>query len=226
MRNRTLVVTAVVSGLAGWSGISAILATPQQDLSRSIEIAQRRCTEDQWVLLIEPNHSTIGFSIPIMGGITKVTGKFTEVDCVICYDEEELTNSSVTLRIQAASVDTGIDMRDQDLETEKFFDVANSPEIVFESERIEKHDDGWYAIGSLSMRGASHQVELPFGFTGIQEHEGRPLVGIALSYTLNRHEFGVGSDWVHTAIPGFLGDEVTVDVFMYTRTGRRLDQLQ
>ena len=95
-----------------------------------LEIARQRCSANQWVLRIEPNHSTVGFSIPIMAGITRVTGKFTQIDCVICYTEDNIAASSVKLVIQAASVDTGIDGRDRDLTTEKFFDVANTPEIV------------------------------------------------------------------------------------------------
>ena len=197
------------------------------DLTCATEIAKERCSADQWVLLIEPNHSTIGFSIPIMGGITKVTGKFTDLFCVICYTEGDLTASSVKLVAQAASVDTGIDGRDRDLSTTKFFDVVNTPEIIFESERIEQRGNQWVAVGSLTIRGVTTPVESPFVLTGEQKGEGgRPMVGVALSYTLNRHDFGVGSDWVHSAIPGFLGDEVTVEVFMYTRSGRTLEELQ
>ena len=171
------------------STASAAEPAPGQgpDLTRATEIAKERCSADQWVLLIEPNHSTIGFSIPIMGGITKVTGKFTDLDCVICYTEGDLTASSVKLVAQAASVDTGIDGRDRDLSTTKFFDVVNTPEIIFESERIEQRGNQWFAVGSLTMRGVSAAVELPFVITGEQKDEdGRPMVGVALGYTMEK----------------------------------------
>lgn len=192
-----------------------------------LEIARERCSADQWVLRIEPNHSTVGFAIPIMAGITRVTGKFTEIDCVICYADDDIAASSVKLVIQAASVDTGIDDRDQDLGTEKFFDVANTPEIVFESDRLERRGDQWVAVGSLEMKGTARPVEIPFAVTGMETSDsGRPIVGVALEFTFDRHEFGVGSDWIHSAIPGFLGDEVTAEVFMYTRSGRKLAELE
>ncbi len=229
-----LIAAAVLSLFAPlYAGAHAPTAAPGPaaeqgpDLTRATKIATERCSADQWVLLIEPNHSTIGFSIPIMGGITKVTGKFTDLDSVICYTEGDLTASSVKLVIQAASVDTGLDGRDRDLSTTKFFDVARTPEIIFESERIEQRDKQWFAVGSLTMRGVTTAAELPFVLTGEQTNDdGRPMVGVALSYTFNRHDFGVGSDWVHSEIPGFLGDDVTVEVFMYTRSGRTLEELQ
>jgi hypothetical protein len=38
---------------------------------------------------------------------------------------------------------------------------------------------------------------------------------------VNRQDFGVGSDWRHSAIPNFLGDEATVEIFMWTRRGKK-----
>ncbi len=223
MSKRSLVAASL--SLQLFVATTAVVAQ-QPDRSRAIAIAEERCTADQWVLLIEPNHSTVGFSIPIMGGLTKVTGKFTRLDCVICYSDE-LGASSVKLVIDAASVDTGIDGRDSDLATEKFFDTDMTPLIVFESDSIEMRGNQWVAVGDLTMRGVSKRVELPFVLTGNSKNEaGRPVVGVALNYTFDRQEYGIGSDWVHSAIPGFLGDDVTVEVFMYTRSGRKIEELR
>ena len=83
------------------------------------------------------------------------------------------------------------------------------------------------AIGQLTMKGVTQPVEMPFAITGMETNDdGRPMVGVALSFAFDRHQFGVGSDWVHSGILGFLGDEVTAEVFMYTRLGRRLEELE
>ncbi len=178
----------------------------------------------QWVLRLEPNHSTASFSVPIVGGITKVMGNFRDFDVNIIYDEEDITKSSVSVRIKAYSIDTGIDMRDKDLRGPKFFDVINYPEITFQSKRIEKRGEGYVAVGDLSMRGVTKEIELPFVITGINwrgEEEKRPLLGVAVNWTVNRQDYGIGSGWQHSVIPNFLGDEVTIDIFIWTRSGRK-----
>lgn len=177
----------------------------------------------QWILDLEPNHSTVAFSVPIVGGLTTVTGNFRDFDVNITFNEEDITRSSVTATIKAYSIDTGIDMRDKDLRGPKFFDVSNHPEITFRSRRIEKRGEGYVAVGHFSMRGVTKEVELPFVITGLNwsGEEKHPSMGIAAEWKLNRQDYGVGSDWQHSAIPNFVGDEVTIQIFMWTRPGRK-----
>ncbi len=55
-------------------------------------------------LEIEPNHSTIGFSIPIAAGMTKVTGKFTGFEVGLIYDPEDPSKWSISAAIDAATI--------------------------------------------------------------------------------------------------------------------------
>ena len=48
---------------------------------------------------VDHNHSTIGFAIPILGGLSKVTGKFTDFDAEVVYDESDITKSSINATI-------------------------------------------------------------------------------------------------------------------------------
>src|ERR1700720_604098 len=84
------------------------------------------------------NHSTVGFSVPIMGGLSKVTGKFTDFQIRLSGDDADLSRGSVSATIQTASIDTGIVDRDKDLRSAGFFDAAKYPEIRFESRSIRK----------------------------------------------------------------------------------------
>lgn len=176
----------------------------------------------QYICPVEPNHSTVAFSVPIAGGITQVTGKFTEFSVEIVYDDEDLTKSSVNATIQAASIDTGIDARDKDLRGSQFFDVENHPEITFRSRRIEKRGDGHVAVGDLTMRGVTRPIELPFRITGVQRSEdGRPILGVSIRWKANRRDYGIGTGWQHTVIPNFIGDEIGVEIDLWTRRGRK-----
>lgn len=176
-----------------------------------------------FVLKAEPNHTTIGFIVPIAAGMTKVTGKFTRFDVELVYDAEEVARFRVKADIDASSIDTGIDDRDADLRGESFFDVARHPRILFESENIERRGDGYVAKGTLTMRGHTRPLELPFRVTSLNWHEGAPMVGVASEIAIDRNEYGIGSDWRHTLFPNFIGDDVEVEIFLWTRPGKRLE---
>lgn len=177
----------------------------------------------QWTFKLEPNHSTVAFSVPIAGGLTAVRGTFKDFDVELSYDEEHIEKSSVVAAIKAYSVDTDIDSRDKDLRGPKFFDVASYPLITFRSKRIEKRGDDLVAVGDLSIRGVTKEIALPFVITGFQWNDERtkPVLGIAAKYKVNRQDFGVGSDWQHSAIPNFIADEITIEINLWTRQGQK-----
>ena len=47
---------------------------------------------------IDRNHSTLGFAVPVAGGISKVTGKFTDFAVDLVWDDENPSASSVFRR--------------------------------------------------------------------------------------------------------------------------------
>lgn len=174
-----------------------------------------------WLFALEPNHSTIGFSVPIAGGLTRVGGAFTSFDADIVWEEDEPAAWSVMLRIDAASVDTNNEERDADLRGPRFFYASRHPRLLFRSRRIEKRGDRYLAIGDLTIRGVTRPVEIPFRITGVSRSDGRPLLGVSARWQLNRLDYGVGADWRHTAIPNFLGNEVAIAIDLWTTLGRR-----
>lgn len=176
---------------------------------------------------VEPNHSTIGFVVPIAGGITKVTGKFTDFKVTLSWNEpitkdSDLTKCSINAAIKAASINTGNADRDKDLQGAKFFDAQNHPEIAFQSKLVKKKDNEYLLVGDLIMRGKTKTVEMPVVVTGMSPTEdGRPVWGFSSRLKLNRKEFDIGTDWVHSAIPNFIGDEITVEIDLWTRPPKK-----
>lgn len=167
---------------------------------------------------VEKNHCTIEFSIPIAGGLTKVTGKFTDFDITIMYDENELSRSTVTATIKAHSIDTGIDGRDKDLCKPVFFDVEKYPEITFKSTRILKRGEENIAVGDLTMRGVVKEIELPFTVTKARlKPNDNSVLGISAQCKFNRQDFGVGSTFKHTMVDNLIGDEVTITIDLWTK---------
>ena len=166
---------------------------------------------------IDNNHSTVGFSVPILGGLSQVKGKFTDFAITVNNDEKDITKSSINVVIKATSVNTGIEARDRHLRTADFFDVEKFPEITFKSERIEKKGKQFVAYGPLTMRGVTKQIALPFTITGTYKNPNtnKMSVGYSAKMVLNRRDFGI--NYSRNDNPTFVGDNITVEIELVTR---------
>jgi len=166
---------------------------------------------------IDNNHSTVGFSVPILGGLSQVKGKFTDFAITLNNDEKDITKSSVSVVIKATSVDTGIEGRDRHLRNADFFDVEKYPEITFKSERIEKKGKQFIAHGPLTMHGVTKEIALPFTVTGTFKNPStnKMSVGYSARTVLNRRDFGI--NYSRQDIPTFVGDNITIEIELVTR---------
>lgn len=134
-------------------------------------------------------------------GIT-VDGTFTDFDLNIVYDPANIAASSFSGTIDVKSIDTGIDMRDEHLVGEEYFDASNHPKIVFKSTSIAKLTDGRLkVVGNLTIKATTKVVELivtPTILNGIQF--------FSTKLELDRMDYEVGeSSWV-------LSDDVTCEL--------------
>lgn len=89
---------------------------------------------------IDPGHSEVSFTVPHMM-VSKVRGRFGKFSGQIVTGEE-LTGSSVTATVEAASVDTGNERRDRDLRSAGFLDVETHPFWTFRSTCVRIDGDG------------------------------------------------------------------------------------
>ena len=174
---------------------------------------------------IDNNHSTVGFSVPIFGGLSQVKGKFTDFTITLNNDEKDITKSSVSVVIKATSINTGIEGRDRHLRNADFFDVEKYPEITFKSERIEKKGKQFIAHGPLTMHGVTKQIALPFTVTGTMKNpttNNVSAVGYSARIILNRRDFGI--NYSRRDNPTFVGDNITVEIDLVTRALDRKPQ--
>ncbi|MDQ1592275.1 MAG: hypothetical protein QOG71_2902 [Pyrinomonadaceae bacterium] len=162
-------------------------------------------------------HSNVGFSIPILGGLSHVRGKFSDFTVEIVYDDKDVTKSTVNAIIKAASIDTGIERRDAHLRNADFFDVEKFPEITFRSSRIEKKGKDFIAHGTFTMHGVSKEIALPFTINGVSKDEktGKTTLGATARTSVNRKDYGV--NFSRPDNPTFLGDVVEIELNVITR---------
>lgn len=166
---------------------------------------------------IDRNHTTIGFEAPVLG-ISKVTGKFADFrGAIVVHDPQDLTRSEVEVTIDTASIDTGIDERDQHLRTADFFDAGSHPHVTFISERVEKAGDGYRVIGDLTLRGVTRKISVPFRITHFEVSD---VVAAEARFTLDRSAYGVS--WSRVMDDGklFVGNEIEIEIYLLTRVGK------
>ncbi len=159
---------------------------------------------------IDPNHSSVNFSIPHMG-VSTVVGRFTSFDGKIVFDEKDVTKSSVTVIIKTASINTDVQRRDDDLRSANYFDAEKFPEITFQSKSVEKKGNDYVAHGTLTIHGVSRDVDLPFEFKGPVDAGRGKVMGAHASLTVNRQDFGVGK-----ATP-MIGSDVKIELYVEAR---------
>lgn len=140
---------------------------------------------------IDPVHSSANFAVKHMM-VSTVNGRFTDVEGTISYDPQDVTKSTVKAVIKTASVTTDNAQRDNHVKSGDFFDVAKYPEIKFESTKIEKRGEQLVAIGNLTIKDVTKQVELPFT-VNTAEVGGQKKLGADATLTINRMDYHV--DW-------------------------------
>jgi polyisoprenoid-binding protein YceI len=165
---------------------------------------------------VDTAHSTIGFSVPILGGLSTVSGKFSDFKADIVYDDRDVTKSSVNAVIKAASINTGIERRDAHLRNPDFFEVEKYPEITFQSKSIEKKGKQLIAHGTFTMHGVSKEIALPFTINGVQPaKDGKTVLGITARTVINRRDYNI--NYSRQDNPTFLGDNIEIVLSLSTR---------
>jgi polyisoprenoid-binding protein YceI len=162
---------------------------------------------------IDGNHSNVSFTIRHM--MSKVRGEMKVKEGWIETQEEDPSKARVEVVIDANSVDTGVEPRDNHLRSaDGHFDVANFPTITFKSKRIEGKDrSNFKVIGDLTIHGVTKEVTLNASFTGqAKDPWGNQRVGFSAETKLNRKDFNL--TWNQTLEAGgfLLGDDVKVEI--------------
>ena len=163
---------------------------------------------------VDKAHSTVSFKINHF--FTPVTGRFSEFDIDFVFDPNDLAGSKVKVVIKVNSVNTGNEKRDNDLRSDNFFGSKTYPEMIYESEKIERTDENEYMMhGKLTIKETTKDVAIPFTVLGTMDHprrKGVEIMSVKSELKINRNEYGVGTgDWIRTNV---VGDEITIQIFI------------
>ena len=189
---------AILSRIALTAGLAAALSLPAP------------AANSNWQ--IDPAHSSAQFSVRHMA-ISTVRGAFSKVTGSVVFDDKDVSKSTVEVTIDANSVDTRVPDRDNDLRSEKFFDVVHYPSITFKSKRVEQVAPGKLKVtGDLTIRGTTKEVVLDVeGPTApMKDPWGNTRNAATATTKINRQDLGV--KWNATLDNGgvVVGDDVSI----------------
>lgn len=157
---------------------------------------------------IDPMHSSAQFSVRHLG-VSTVRGAFSKVSGSAKYDPSDGSKTSLDATIEAASIDTRVDMRDKDLRSPNFLDVEKFPTITFHSKQAKASGSGKLQIlGDLTIHGVTKEVALDVDgpTAAIKDPWGNQRIGASATTKINRRDFGVNG------APGAVGDEITITI--------------
>jgi polyisoprenoid-binding protein YceI len=158
---------------------------------------------------IDPAHSMIAFKVRHLLGTAK--GKFSEFSGTIVVDRGHPEQSSVSVKISAASIDTGIVKRDEHLR-EGLFNVEKYPEISFKSRRVKQTGaNSGQIVGDFTMHGVTREITL-----NVQLASSGDTRWQVTTAPLRRSEFGLVFSKSAETVSG-IGDDVAVEIEIEAR---------
>lgn len=173
-------------------------------LATALALAPLSAFSAPWT--IDKSHTQIMFSVSHLG-FSNTNGIFREFDGEIDFDPENIGATSVSFTIQADSVDTFWERRDQHVKNADFLDVENHPTITFVSTDVEQTGDNTARVtGDLTLRGVTNAITFEATLNQLGPNPFRPQVEIAgftMTGEIDRTAFGVnfGAPAIGAVIP-------------------------
>jgi len=141
---------------------------------------------------IDPSHTTIGFTAR-HAMVANVRGSFGEIEGTLQLNGTNPEESTATIDISIASIDTGVTDRDAHLRSPDFFDAEKYPTMTFRSTRAEQlGGDSYRMMGDLTIRDVTRPVAIDLEFLGAStDPYGQERVGFEGTSALQRSEWGL-----------------------------------
>lgn len=174
-------------------------------------VAPAQAEVEKYVL--DPAHTQTLFFISHLG-FSHMPGRFGDVEGDFNYDKSDVSHSSVTVTMKAASVDTFHQKRNEHLKSPDFFNAAEFPDITFKSTKIEMTGDKTAKMtGDFTLLGVTKPITLDVTFNreGLHTFNKRDhIAGFSAIGSFKRTDFGMGFGM--PGKPGGIGDKVELRI--------------
>src|SRR5438270_1052876 len=161
---------------------------------------------------LDPAHTLVEFSAKHLM-ISTVKGRIAGVEGEIFIDEQEPANSTVEVTLDARTLDTRIEQRDQHLRSADFLDVEKFPIIKFKSTDIQGDEQNFKLTGDLTIRDITRPITLDVTFEGqTKDPWGGERIGFSAKGKIDRRDFGLTWNQLLETGGVAVGNEIKINV--------------
>lgn len=162
----------------------------------------------------DPAHSRLGFKVKHLT-VSEINGYFSDFSVTVTTTKADYSDAKISLTAKIASVNTGVEARDNHLKTADFFDAEKYPTLTFISTSLVKvpvkvKGAPQKAIlkGNLTLHGVTKPVVLNITYYGTVTNpmNQQTTAGFHISGTLKRSDFEIGAKFPDAVV----GDEITI----------------
>jgi len=171
-------------------------------------VAMQTTVFAQGVWKVDKMHSSLKFTVTHLA-VSDVDGVFKDFDVTITTNKPDFSDAKFDLVAQVASINTGVDYRDNDLKSDKFFNAAVNPTLTFTSTGITKTTPNHFKLtGNLTMHGITKTVTMDLWYRGtiVNPMSKGNDAGFQLTGTIDRTAFNIASGYPDAMI----SDNVTI----------------
>jgi polyisoprenoid-binding protein YceI len=141
---------------------------------------------------IDKVHSNVKFTVEHLV-ISEVEGYFKVFDGSIITTKADFTDAQIDFAVDVASINTEVEMRDNHLKSDDFFNAEKYPKMTFKSTAFKKISDKKYELtGDLTIRNVTKKVKFDVTYGGtVKDGYGNTKAGFKAKSTINRYDYGL-----------------------------------
>jgi len=158
---------------------------------------------------LDPAHSEVHFKVRHLV-IATVSGKFNKFSSTVTTEGDDFSTANIEFSVETASIDTGMEARDNHLRSNDFFNSEAFPNLTFKSTGVRSTSDGEYQLdGLLTIRDVTQPATLKVELGGIaKDPYGNTKAAFQVEGKVKRNEFGLTWNALTEAGGAVVSDEV------------------
>lgn len=142
----------------------------------------------------DPAHSRLGFVVKHLT-ISEISGRFADFSVKVTTSKPDYMDAQIEVTAKIASMDTGVEMRDNHLRSADFFDAEKYPTLTFKSTSVEKTGkDKGKLHGNLTFHGITKPVVVDVVYFGTVNNpmNNATTAGFQIKGIVKRSDFDLG----------------------------------
>ncbi|HTD40899.1 MAG TPA: YceI family protein [Mucilaginibacter sp.] len=195
----TTKIELVTGGSRGLGKKMALAAKGTLLLVAAIVLAATSFGQTMWTT--DKNHAQLHFSV-FHYGIAHIEGIFKEFTVTLTSEKDDFSGAQVEMVAQVTSINTQMEMRDNDLRSRSWFDAEQFPVITFKSTSFKKVMGKNYRLaGNISLHGETIPIVFNVVFNGwAVTRTQRKTAGFTVTGKVKRSDFNLGGTPIETGI--------------------------